>query len=89
MIVKLFSKVPTVYQSQSIKSFGLPVQGLIDGSFYCEQQFQTKKKAIDFMINRASVLAENNKQLKSMIRDIKKSNFLSYDAATLHIIKVN
>lgn len=89
MLVKLVSKVPTVYQSKSIKAFGLPVQGLIDGSFYCDQEYQTKKDAIDYMLKRAEVLAEDEKELREMKKCIKKHGVLHWDAATLHIERVN
>lgn len=89
MLVKLVSKVPTVYQSQSIKAFGLPVQGLIDGSFYCDQQFPTKSEAVKYMIDRAHVLAEDEKELREMKRIIKKFGILQWDAATLYIERVN
>lgn len=89
MIVKLFSKVPTVYQQNSIKSFGLPVQGLIDGSFYCEKEFQTKKEAINYMLKRADILFDDPKDLKKSKSVIRKKNILEYDAAILSIEKVN
>lgn len=89
MLVKLVSKVPTVYQSKSIQAFGLPVQGLIDGSFYCDQEYQTKKDAIDYMLKRAEVLAEDEKELRGMKKCIKKHGVLDWDAATLHIERVN
>ena len=88
MLVNLVSKVPTVYQSKSIQAFGLPVQGLIDGSFYCFQEYQTKKDAINYMLKRAEVLAEDEKELREMKKCIKKHGVLHWDGATLHIKRV-
>jgi hypothetical protein len=88
MLVKLVSKVPTVYQSKSIQAFGLPVQRF-DGSFYCDQEYQTKKDAIDYMLKRAEILAEDEKELREMKKCIKKHGVLHWDAATLHIERVN
>lgn len=89
MKVKLQSSVPTVYQSNSIGSFGIPVKKNMNGSFSCTMECQTKKDAIKYMLERAEYLAESPKELKEMKRNINKYGYMSYDAATLNIIKEN
>lgn len=85
MKTTISSTVPTHYQSQSISAFGLYVEKHGNGSFSCSRTFDTKKEAIEYMINRAEMLAENSDELKQMKHDIKKSGRLYYDAACLSI----
>lgn len=85
MKTTLESTVPTHYQYQSISSFGLKVTSNGNGSYSVEEEFNTKKEAIDYMLNRAEYLAENDRELKEMRREIKQHGRLYYDAACLSI----
>lgn len=79
----LKSTVPTVYQYGSIRAFGIPVEKLPSGAFTCRQEFNTKKEAVEYMLDRAEVLSDGDeKELRIMKRDIK-SGCLRYDATTL------
>jgi hypothetical protein len=81
----LQSTVPTHYQYQSISAFGFDVKKHGNGSFSCEQEFATKKEAINYMLDRAEDLSQNSVELKEMRREIKRSGRLYYDAACLSI----
>lgn len=85
MKTTLESTVPTHYQYQSISAFGFNVTKHGNGSFCCEQKFDTKKEAIDYMLNRAEYLAKDSEELKQMRREIKQHGRLYYDAACLSI----
>lgn len=89
MIVKLYSSIESSKQAESIKSFGLPVQGLIDGSFYCEQEFQTQKEAVRFMLKRAELLIKDKKELREVKQIIKKHKLFRCGCALLKMKKVN
>lgn len=89
MFVQLNSIISSYEKADSIKAFGLPVQGLIDGSFYCLQNFNTKKQAINFMLKRAELLISDKKQLRKAINSIKKDNAFIFGDAILTMKKIN
>lgn len=82
----IIGTVPTGYQSNSIRSFGIPVTKHRGGCLEAYQEFDTIKEAREYLINQAYKLYDENiNDLKEAIRNIKKGNFLSYDAATVYI----
>ena len=87
MRTKLSSEVPTHYQSRSIAAFGMPVKMHMDGSMSCSFEFKTKKEATEYMLRIADKLAENDKELREMVSDIKNGR-LYYDAAVLKMERV-
>jgi hypothetical protein len=88
MIVSISAIVPTVYQRNSLTHFGLPISKNPDGSFGICYSFKTKKEAKEYLINRAEIYFENEKDLNKAIKEIKKYNRLQLDAATANINKV-
>ena len=84
------STVPTGYQLQSINFFGIPVKSNGNGSCSCEQIFQTKKDAINYLIKLIDRKSESNfdsKEIREMKAEVRQHNRLSYDAATAYIEK--
>lgn len=88
MIVKLYSEIPT-FKEGTITLFKIPVQGRIDGSFYCEREFKTKKQAINFMKKITSNLSKDNTVIKKMKKEISEKSTLTYNDTVLTLIRVN
>ena len=77
------------YKENTITVFKIPTQGRIDGSFYCEREFKTKKSAINFMIKISKTLSQDNNILKKMRKEIKEKCTLTYNDTVLKLIRVN
>lgn len=88
---RVFAAVPTVYQSQSIRAFGMPVKKTPEGGFIAEQAFDSREEAVEFLKERAWIY--NNEdggsedELNEMYEDAENGH-LSLDAATAHIEEV-
>ena len=87
MKTTLSATVPTTYQYGSINAFGIEVIGHKNGSYSCSKDFETKREAIKYMLDRAEFLAETGKELRKMKAEIHKFGVLSYDAACLGLFK--
>jgi len=86
MKVQITSKVPTVYQLQSIQQFGMVVNKLPGGSFYACKSFRTKREAREYLKEKAVRYFEDDpKKLKEALRNIRELDFLEIDAATAKI----
>ena len=87
MKTTLSATVPTTYQFGSINAFGIEVKSNGNGSYSCSRDFETKTEAVKYLLDRAEFLAEDEKELKNMKKEIRKFGVLSYDAACLGLFK--
>ncbi len=86
MKVQVVSKVPTVYQSKSLKTLcGGGFQKNPDGSLTFKLEFDTKVEAKQWLYDRAYNIAQDNKELKSYNSEIRVYDQLTYDGATVKI----
>lgn len=89
MKIRLYTEVPPNVDIKTITSFGMPLQGRIDGTFYGIKDFQTKKKAINYLNDVAKTLSFNKDDLNRMKREIKTKNSLSYGNSIVNMKKIN
>ena len=87
---KISAVAPTVYQSQSLRAFGMKVKKSGNGSFWSEQIFETKEEAKAYLVERAERYFDGNSDndednLVSALEDIKKYGSLRLDAVTASI----
>lgn len=87
MKVSIISRVPTVYQYDSLAAFGMDIRKSLYGGFSARMDFDTKEEAKEYLRDIATHLAENEEEFRKMILDINKRGILSYDAATAFIRK--
>jgi hypothetical protein len=85
MKVQVVCKVPTTYQSKSIKVLCGSCRKNPDGSLTFQMDFDTKVDAKQWLYDRAYELAGDNKELKSFNSEIRVYDQLTYDAATVKI----
>jgi len=82
-IIKI--KVPTHYQFHSLIEFDLGFKEHPDGSFSTEKLFQTKEDAINYLLERASLLSDSPEQYNKWEEEILKYDQMTNDAAVAHI----
>ena len=86
MKVTIDVHVPTVYQSTSARSFGIPVKQNMDGSISGSMEFDNILQARFYLRQVAERYYEyDTKALKHFLR----KDSLEIDAATAHINKKN
>ncbi len=90
---KISATAPTVYQSQSLRAFGMEVKKSGNGSFWSEQFFETEKEAKDYLVVRAERYFDGNSDndeanLVDALQDIEKYGSLRLDAVTASIDEV-
>ena len=78
----------TSYQLQSLRQFGMPVKSHMDGSHSASQEFDTEEEAIEYLIKRAEMYFEDEKQLEEAIEAIKKYGYVRLDASTGRVEEV-
>jgi hypothetical protein len=83
---KLSASVPTNYQINSLRAFGLEIQKLPNGTYYGERIFDSEKEAKDFLIERAESFFDGNsdndfERLADAIDRIQSNGSLWLDAA--------
>ena len=86
MKVLLKGTIPTVYQLTSLSKMGLPYKPNGDGSFTCQEEFNSIVDARKFLKERANYLYDGNKK---EIKDNLRNDVLTYDAASIGIYKIN
>jgi hypothetical protein len=87
---RIYAKVPTVYQYQSISNFGMPIKKHGNGSFTAQQDFDTENEAEKYLIERAENYYEfESKELTDALDDIEKCGRLNLDACTASIEEVD
>jgi len=92
-IFRIYAKVPTAYQYQSISNFGMPIKKHGNGSFTAQQDFDTEDDAKKYLIERAENYFDGNsdndeKDLIESLDDIEKCGRLNLDACTASIEEV-
>jgi len=83
MKVIITGSVPTSYQFRSINSIGLPVHQSGNGGYFIKEIFPTKKEAIKHLRKVADYLNQDGDHAEL------RNNYLSYDAVTVTIEKLN
>jgi hypothetical protein len=77
--------VPTIYQLNSLREFGLPYKAALGGSYYFSEEFESVEKAKEYLRKRAIMYADDTELLEEMYQDIELG-YLQLDAATAHIV---
>ena len=85
MKVILQASVPTIYQLNSLREFGLPYKAALGGSYYFSEEFESVEKAKEYLRKRAIMYADDTELLEEMYQDIELG-YLQLDAATAHIV---
>ena len=78
--VKVKASVPTVHQLYSLLALvGSDVNFHPNGTIEFEREFENKKEAKQFMLERAFKIAESYNQYLEMTEDINKSNTFRFN----------
>lgn len=90
---KISAVAPTVYQSQSLRAFGMEVKKSGNGSFLSEQLFDTEAEAKAYLIVRAEKYFDGNSDndeanLNEALDRLEKYGSLRLDAVTANIEEV-
>lgn len=85
---KITATAPTVYQLSSLYRFGMSVKSRLNGSYGAEMEFKTEQEAKDYLIDRATIFADDEEELNNLLRQID-CNYLELDAVRAHIEIVN
>lgn len=80
---KIKATAPTVYQINSLRSFGMEIKENGDGSYSSEQIFDTEQEAKDYLTKRAEkYYDEYEGQVDEHLESIRDNGYLTIDAAT-------
>jgi hypothetical protein len=82
---RITAEVPTAYQLQSIRHFGMDVKKLFNGGYHASQDFDTLEEAQQFLIERAERYFEDENDLENALFDIHRHGVLGIDACTASI----
>jgi hypothetical protein len=89
-IYRVKATAPTVYQSQSLKHFGLQVKAHASGSYSVSTDYDTEEEAQAYLIDRAErYYCFEEEKLSKAIERIKQYGSLELDAAIAHIEEIN
>lgn len=83
---KITATAPTSYQYNSLNRFGMSIKKNCNGSFSCEQVFDTEEEAKAYLVTRAErYYNEFEGQVDDHLQDIEKYGMLTIDAVTARI----
>lgn len=86
----IVGSVPTFYQVQSLRAFGLRIDANPDGSYSVHEEFDSYKDAISWMKDKAysmfhNSIIESEEDYNNVIEEIDKYGRMRYDAACIVI----
>jgi len=79
------AKIPTVHKLHALNSFGLGCHHNLDGSYEANRVFNSKEDAINYLLERASLLSDSPEQYNKWEEEILKYDQMTNDAAVAHI----
>jgi ketol-acid reductoisomerase len=86
---KVTATAPTVYQTSSLRRFGMTVKEIGNGSFHSEQIFESEEEAKAYLVSRAEMYYDEFEgQVDEHLSTIEKNGYLEIDAVTARIEEV-
>ena len=86
---KVTAKAPTVYQTNSLRRFGMAIKEMGNGSFLSEETFDSEEEAKDYLVKRAEMhYDEFEGQVNEHLSTIENNGYLEIDAVTARIEEV-
>lgn len=83
---KVTATAPTVYQTSSLRRFGMKVNKLGNGSFNSFQIFDSEEEAKTYLVSRAEMYYDQFEgQVNEHLETIEKNGYLEIDAVTAKI----
>ena len=87
--IHITAEVPTTYQYNSIRSFGMEVTKHFNGGYTARKEFDSREDAKAYLISRAENYAQDEHQLAEMLEQIQERGCLTIDACMAYIDEID